>query len=736
MFGIEKVVLIVAVLVVAVVAFVVSCIANDQPQPGKSSAGTRPSRAKAFPDLAMRTPMDYANWLRGGDGPRGYHKGSSSYDGQFHADDEDRKVRGLVNNALLYLAFGPKEPAWKDNSANGGAFTSMTAKQAYHDQFMWLRKTRYGWPDNGDRKLADAVESYVYMRDAGIFTLVEQKRLEDWFSGLTPDRSRQFIKEGWYALLGYVLDTTKTGKDYSAVVNEKWKVAKRVLYFNRTFGPIENSAHYNAYIFKSMLRISLYIDKRAGKRKNIPASEKANIKKAVEWILDVYPHNGYGLSFGNEWLGEQVRGLHDFLLGASYILNDGVPKNVKMARKAKWLAARMFRYLHNHHAAADYFKEPPRYECNPMWAWRYCDKSLPELEPTISEHGSKKVYGEMGDSYNSSNPHVLKLDKVVHRDGWGENSFYLYLDMAPSSGKNAPYANAIWNVIYGDDVFCPGHKREQNNAGNQRTWEDLNVVTPHKGDSVDGECVFLHDFASHSVSKTREGKWDRYISFPKNNSYAVVFDFAPAIGTAYWHFVSKPAPVWRKDSVKLTGRKHRLLVYYPNNHKWYSVTHSDRHTWNKFDGRKRIWVVDDPSRELILSGARTWATVLHPDRKVMPTSVTAINPSGAYPNAVGVKLIYPGYTDWNGARHVEGVFTYDQVTTDAEIFWGREDSAKWTVSFVNGKRLSISLAVSPASVILNGSEIRTWTYSKGTLSITPGKRKGTIEVIKARPARR
>ncbi|MCK4625820.1 MAG: hypothetical protein KAV00_10950, partial [Phycisphaerae bacterium] len=117
MFGIEKVVLIVAALVVAVGAFVVSCTANDQPQPEKSSAETRSSRTKALPDLAMRTPMDYANWLRGGDGPRGYHKGSSSYDGQFHInDDDDGKVSGLVNNALLYLAFGPKEPAWKDNS--------------------------------------------------------------------------------------------------------------------------------------------------------------------------------------------------------------------------------------------------------------------------------------------------------------------------------------------------------------------------------------------------------------------------------------------------------------------------------------------------------------------------------------------------------------------------------------------------------------------------------------------
>ena len=131
----------------------------------------------------------------------------------------------------------------------------------------------------------------------------------------------------------------------------------------------------------------------------------------------------------------------------------------------------------------------------------------------------------MGSSYSSGLPHNLKIDKVVHRDGWDTNSFYLLLDMAPSSGKNIPYANSIVNFVYGDEPFSTGKTLDRYNTN----WGKRNVVTP-ASQYTDGTLGFMEDSDCFSVSKTSAGDWDRYVSFVKHNSYAVVFDFASSVG--------------------------------------------------------------------------------------------------------------------------------------------------------------------------------------------------------------
>ena len=649
---------------------------------------------------------DYAHWLR-----EGY--------GVYHIDDDPglTERNGVVNDALLYLTFGPNELST--------FATGKTVEQAYRDQMLAFADGSFA--GDADRVLTSIAETYLYMRDEGIFNISEQQHVEEdlflyWANYNAQEAyGHQFVPHALAAVTAYILDTTRTGVDYSSDVSRLCNYAKNnALDFGETWGPIENSAHYNCFVFISMMRISTYCNSGS-----FPESHKGNLNKAVEWILDTYPHNGFTLSFGETWDKDHVRQLFSFLIGASHVLNDGNPDNIKVARNAKWLANKIFSYGFNRDIGTlgSEWKEGVRGE--PMWIWKYANDSLSAEKPDVDEHGSKAVYGMMGDSYSSSLPNNLKLDKVVHRDGWDDESFYLLLDMAPGSGKNKPYANSIVNFVYSDEAFSTGKTGDRYNT----VWEKRNVVYPHNGDKYAATLQFINNFEKYSVSKTQEGSWDRYISFVKDNSYAVVFDFAPSQGTCYWHLVSDPGPIWNSDYVELNRGSYQLNVYYPNELSWYTISHSD--SYETTTGNRPIWFVDRPSRELKLRKARTWATVLYPYRGEAPT-VTAINPTQGgtdkYPDVVGVKLVHLNYTDWHGARKINGIFKYDAIITDSEIFWVKEDSNKWIISYAEGSIIQIPLTASPREVTLDGSPISDWDYESGILTITPSQTNGTLEV--------
>ena len=668
--------------------------------------------------------MEYANWLKEGSGV-------------YHIDDDEglKPKSGVVNDALLYLAFGPNEPS---SFASG-----KTVEDAYRDQMLQFVTQNTGFGGDHDRVLTSIVESYLYMRDEGIFTLSEQEDLEQFFlywanENAIEQHGHQFVPHALAAVVSYTLKTTKTSTDYTTHVNSLCSYAKtNALDFGDTWGPIENSAHYNSFIFMSMLRISVYCNNGV-----FPESHKTNLRNAVNWILDVYPHNGFTLSYGSTWSPDHVRQLFSFLIGAAYYLDDGNSGNVKVARNAKWLSNMIFNYGITHseiYENANFHEEwEPGVRGEPMIIWKYVKDSLSPLKPDVNEHGSKAVYGDMGNSYTPGVPHTLRLDKVVHRDGWETNSFYLLLGMAPSpSYESKPYANHIVNFVYGNEPFSTGKTWDRC----VEDWKYRNVITPHNGDKYNAVLNFMKNFNEYSASKTTEGGWGRYVSFVKDRSYAVVFDFTTSSGTAYWHFVSDSAPSWSTDWVELTRGNYEMNVYYPNNYGWYSVSHFNddfiKAATRDIDQCKEngepkvgsIWFVDTPSRELELTDARTWAVVLYPDRGSNPSSVIAINPNNQYPNVVGVKLVHSSYTDWHGVRHVSGTFNYDVIETNSELFFARKTGNNWMISIITGSLVKIPLTSEPTSVTFNDNTITTWTYSSGMLTINlPSGSSGVIKV--------
>ena len=373
-------------------------------------------------------------------------------------------------------------------------------------------------------------------------------------------------------------------------------------------------------------------------------------------------------------------------------------------------------------------------DANPLAMWRYVGDALPPDRPDIRRRGSKVVLGEWGSSGGPDRP-VEKPSHVVHRSGWDNDSLYLLLDLAPRCGKSMPYANAICDISYGSEPFTPGHRLEQTNAGKQRTWDERIVVEPHGDDRWEAEAVWMHDLPTWSASRTREGKWNRLISFVKQPGHAVIFDFTHADGAAHWQFVSDPPPVWHEDWVELARHGRPLRVHYPNRLDWYDVPHWDDGRLGDGNAKNDVWAVDDPARRLTLSESRTWAVVVLPVRDQTPGAVTAINPTKngrpLFPDAVGVKIEGAHATDWHGARRGEATLLYDTVTTDAELFWARRTTDGWAVSFINASQVRLPLPQKPAKVTLDGAPLtdgKGWTYSRGVITIRPGRPQGCVRM--------
>lgn len=200
--------------------------------------------------------MDYAYWLRDAGGC------------YFIDDDPEYEWLGLVNNALLTVAFGERQPAWKHNPVG---FADTTARRAYHDQMLWCLRNSVV-PEDANRVWADALDTYLYLK--GVFSTAEQHEIEDWFrtKAETYAEAReqrwghQYVPHAFAALTGHVLAQSTTGVDYEEDIRWLWKYGSERSYdFAETFGPIENSGHYFMYVYQAMLRLTVWVDGRGGK---------------------------------------------------------------------------------------------------------------------------------------------------------------------------------------------------------------------------------------------------------------------------------------------------------------------------------------------------------------------------------------------------------------------------------------------------------------------------------------
>lgn len=672
--------------------------------------------------------MDYALWLRDADG---------SY---LTDDDPEYEWSGLLNNALLTLAFGPRQSAW---SGNPLPFTDGTAQQAYYDQMLWAVRESYV-PEDANRVWADVLDTYLSLKH--LFTKNEQREIERFMClkaktyGEAKQRraGHQNVPTAFAALTAHVLSESTTGDDYSNDIRWLWSYAEeKGTDFGESFGPGENSGHYVMYVYDSMLRISIWGNGRRGK---LPESHRANLRKAVEWILDVYPHNGFAVTYGTEWIPAHVPRLVGFLHAAAHYLSQGSLEDMSVARQAKWMATQMFRFGFEHTAALDsriewtphdvhrQVKSSRWVQVNPIWLWSYIDDSLTPEMPDEKAHCSKIVYGEYGEQ------NTLKPSKVVHRSGWGRDALYLLIDLAPKAPKSMPYANAICDISFGSETFTPGHNLEQGNAGNQQQWDERIVVEPHNDDRWEAGVEWMENFDLCSASRTREGDWNRFVTLVKDFPYAVVFDFTREEGSAHWQFVSDPPPSWSSKGVILTKHGETLRVLYAHKPAWYKAIHWEDSRIHDGNPRTNVWAVDDPARRLKLAGGRAWAAVILPGSDGVVRSISPIEPkqggNSAYPQALGVRMEWTNATAWLGACTTPGLCTYDDIETDAELFFFQKTPDVWRLCVVHGTRLLVPHAGQAEIACEAGSPAQA-TVKQNTLDIR--FQPSTVSVLRIRP---
>ncbi len=674
--------------------------------------------------------MDYAYWLRRG--------------GAYLTDDAPQyEWCGLLNNALLALAFGPEERAWQFNPL---PYTELTAVEAFREQFLWCIREASA-PAFAGRVYADAADSYIQMRED--LTPEEQQQIEDFLrekartQGPAAERAAgpQFSSAALAAVVAHILTESRTGQDYSEDINWLESYAEDCgLSLGESHGPIENSSWAIPYVYLSMMRLSVWNHGRMGV---MPEAHRQNLREAVTWLLDVYPHNGLAVTFGTEWSAAHATHLVDFLHAAAYYLSQGGGHDIEVARYAKWLATEMFRYgirytskdfplslaegpgTHREIAA------PRLVRCNPTWIWRYCDDGVRASRPHAGRYGSKAVRGEHAAPAGGEPPQDA-YSKVIHRSGWDPESLYVLVDLAPASAGAAPYGNAICDISYGGASFTPGHRHEADTTGAEQAWDERITVEPDDSQRLNAQLKWLHDSGRCSMSRTDMGKWRRLITLAKHAPYAVVMDFTQAKGVAHWQFVSDSDPQWHDDWVELDRGDARLRFFFPNEHNWYEAKRWDDSRADE-ELQKRVWAIDDPARRLDLSGTMAWATAIAP---VVPGGVVfaeAIAPQRGdqpgYPLAAGLRVVSPEFADVHGARRARGLHTYGDFKTDAECFYLHQTRTHWYVMVVNATTMSLTLKQPVHSVQWDNRPARGWTFEHGTLTYTlPNPATGTLEV--------
>lgn len=553
------------------------------------------------------TRQSYAEWIDGGHG-------------EFNINDDDGDCSPLVNDAFLSLML-------EDESA----------KRRYHDRMMSLYSTDFDFDieDNGQRQFSDVLESYIFMREETIFSLDEQVLLENWFLETANDLDShestryQGVGAGMGAVLGYVLySTNQVGKPYgdntTGQVKRWWDYAMTGQSFDTAWSPPENSAHYVSYLMMSSLRIATYVNKDAGTRIIDTSQGKSYFKQLLEWIMKVYPHNGNGLAYGGTYGRDHLRPIFNVLHAGAYFMKE---YDSELAGNCKWLATKMFRYsVANNKETTWTNHEAGRFEANPMYIWMYADDAQRARQPSVSRFGSGPVVRNFvpvtsGSGWDDYGGLPEKFDKIVLRDGWGSDSFYIILDAAPDSGKNHPYANSIQQLVLGEECFVTDHTSEGNpSRWRSSWWEERNVASDFQGldknEMKSAELVSFNEDDSVAVSVTRKFGWTRTIKLYMSGDRRIeVTDELPSEGAVYWHF--QGTAKWESDGVVLDKGGEELHV------SWTGASEHRIESTVDDDGRCCGWgwgYVGENDIEVKLSGRSTFVTTFRPESDEIPSS--------------------------------------------------------------------------------------------------------------------
>ena len=596
--------------------------------------------------------------------------------------------------------------------------------------------------------------SYLKLKDVpGLFSPDEKAEIVDWFKAIVEriftvewvdylyalsfgrrpygPYENQEIGVGALSVCARVIE-----KKYPELARRCWKfVDDHAVVWGGNFRNTDDSIAYQGLWIYNAYWVAKY-------RPKLKWLINGNARRSFEWILAQWPPNGMTPGY-NEPVPELVPGA--MALGA-YIFHDG---------RYKWLANRMLNEME---------RRGIKFSMPYYYGLQFWDDSLRAIKPSL---GSCYLLGPGNLPHDPGPPHP---DKIVFRDGWEEDSFYALLNLRFSGWHRYKATGCFVNVTYGEPFVVEDiiFKRFNWLPAGRSLYVDRKIDRSRLNGfqlAVEGfedlindilqlgtcwaqdppryaEVVFFEDAPGIDVAKIRLPKWRGWThertSMLVEDGYFVVFDRArgeaKGKGAISWHL--KGDAVIGPEYISLTQGKYSINVHFPHADTWYRTEIS-----NSRESDPPAGFVHEPDLDLLMvsndKSEAGFITLFYPVRDDRKYSVAYIDVwdrhknKPAYPNALGVKIEKGDTKDIIGAKFRPGIYSYDLLSTDAEVFRLRQTPSGQDIFYKNARILEVDISEKPTVVTLDDvllKEGTDWTISSGKLLINLPKDMGVVRI--------
>jgi len=464
-----------------------------------------------------------------------------------------------------------------------------------------------------------------------------------------------------------------------------------------------------------------------------------NSKASFEWVMLQWPPNGMAPAYDVpvDWTP------FDTMILGSYLHEDG---------RYLWVAEKMLeKELENEDRKIDLILGLENFD------------NIPYVQKP--DTGSCYIEGTIGTGLQ---PKGLMPDKIVLRDGWNEDSLYALLNMRFSGWHSYKATNSFISIMYGEPFvvekldlerhdWLPKGKADHRDKKIERSElngfiletkgleEIVNKITGH-GSSWHqdppkfAEKSFMYTTENADFIKTKISDWHGWehnrISILVKDGYIVVLDNAHGndsrtVGIT-WNL--KGNPTFKPNSIELIQEPYAVNVHYPHIDENYLIK-----IIKATDENNPAGSIHDPDLTLFILAEQTTifgtSTLFIPDKNYdyKVERIKPIDDKGekGFPKVLGIKIINSDYTDIIGASFESNEYTYEQIKTDADVFFARYNSDSMKISFGKASYFEIFSEKEPTLIEFNGNRLdhsKEWSFINKIINIPDIKEGGDVKI--------
>jgi len=677
--------------------------------------------------------------------------------GKISSENEIRPFSYNKETLIEYLKDRPEQTIdilfyiyyLSENKEDGLKFKEMLLDEASNKKFVGISNSVKAWQFQAMHR------AYYYdlimEKNNDFFTTLEKELILDWFKEINEHTYEITWVSYAYGFINKKLpegpyENQEIGIGLLSVLSEILKekypeLAKRNLEYVEKYGigwkyNFRNPDDQIVYAQQAWQKNAFMMAKYGGHEEYLRGE---NSKASFEWVMLQWPPNGMAPAYDVpvDWTP------FDTMILGSYLHDDG---------RYLWVAEKMLEdELENEDRKIDLILGLENFE------------NIPNVQKP--DTGSCYIEGTIGIGLQ---PKGLMPDKIVIRDGWDEDSLYALLNMRFSGWHSYKATNSFVSIMYGEPFvvekmdlerhdWLPKGKADHRDKKIDRTElngfimetkgleEIVNKITGH-GSSWHqdppkfAEKSFMYTTENADFIKTKMSNWHGWdhnrISILVKDGYLVVFDNAKGndsrtIGIT-WNL--KGNATLSPNSIRLVQEPYAVNVHYP---------HIDENNSIKIikatDENNPAGSIHDPDLTLFILAEQTTifgtSTLFIPDKNYdyKVERIKPIDDKGekGFPKVLGIKIINSDYTDIIGASFESNEYTYEQIKTDADVFFARYNSDSMKISFGKASYFEIFSEKEPTLIEFNGNRLdhsKEWSFINKIISIPDIKEGGDVKI--------